>query len=159
MGLIARFKDRDAKAAQRQNSCARPITFEEFERMLASIPTPTTGCRRLAALLMGLWLSGFRLEESLVASGMKRRPFISTSYPPPAAADLRRGRKRPPRSNLADHAGLRRVSAADAGSGSTGAAVSHPGLRDQKTDDGEASGPSDLRDRQAGQDRGQQGRR
>ena len=47
----------------------RPITAEEFERMLAAAPAVRPqDADAWQHLLMGLWLSGFRLEESLVAS-------------------------------------------------------------------------------------------
>ena len=47
----------------------RPITAEEFERMIAVVPyVRPDDSEAWQRLLTGQWLSGFRLEESLVAS-------------------------------------------------------------------------------------------
>jgi integrase len=54
----------------------RPITAEEFDRMLAAVPRvrPADASTWLH-YLTGLWLSGLRLEESLVLSWDQDEPF------------------------------------------------------------------------------------
>jgi integrase len=54
----------------------RPITGEEFERMLTAVPkVRPTDADAWVHYLRGLWLSGLRLEESLVVSWDQDEPF------------------------------------------------------------------------------------
>jgi integrase len=54
----------------------RPITTEEFERMLAAVPQIRKGNALLwTRYVMGLWLSGLRLEESTILSWDDESPI------------------------------------------------------------------------------------
>ena len=54
----------------------RPLTLEEFERMLAAVPkVRPNDAPRWQHYLTGLWLSGLRLEESLIVSWDQDEPF------------------------------------------------------------------------------------
>ena len=55
----------------------RPITGEEFERMLAVVPkVRSRDSAQWVRLITGLWLSGLRLEESLALSWDQDEPFF-----------------------------------------------------------------------------------
>ena len=89
----------------------RPITAEEFERILEVVPKVRP--RDTAAwrhYLEGLWLSGLRLAESLVMSWEEDASIsIDLSGRRPPAADLRRGRERSPGPPAANDTGFRSV--------------------------------------------------
>jgi integrase len=77
----------------------RPITLEEFERMLGEVTgvVRTTGAAHWAFYLRGLWASGLRLSESLELywdRQDKLHPVLSGRYPMlRIPADLEKGNK------------------------------------------------------------------
>ena len=79
MGMLAKVPDlHSPKRIKGQTMMrGRPITAEEFDRMLAAVPkvrphdTPVW-----IRYLTGLWLSGLRLEESLILSWDQDAPFV-----------------------------------------------------------------------------------
>jgi len=78
----------------------RPITDEEFERMLAALPKIRKHNAPLwTHYLTGLWLSGLRLEESTILSWDDESPFPSTcrvGIPDCASTPRQRKAKGPP---------------------------------------------------------------
>jgi integrase len=78
VGLLAKVPKIDMpKAAKGQTLMrGRPITLEEFERMLTAVPkVRQRQPDRWQRYLRGLWLSGLRLGESLIVSWEVDAPF------------------------------------------------------------------------------------
>lgn len=70
------IKTKRAKGKKPTLMKGRPITGEEFERMLEKVPkVRPRDAGTWQHYLRGLWLSGLRLEESLVASWDEDAPF------------------------------------------------------------------------------------
>ena len=78
MGMLPKMPDfhMPKRAKGRNLMRGRPITAEEFERMLAATPkVRPQDAATWKQYLRGLWLSGLRLEESLVLSWDDDSPF------------------------------------------------------------------------------------
>jgi integrase len=78
VGLLPKVPDlHPPKKAKGQTLMrGRPITAEEFERMVAAVPkVRPQDSAAWVRYLTGLWLSGLRLEESLVLSWDQDEPF------------------------------------------------------------------------------------
>jgi len=78
MGMLPRVPDfhMPKRARGRTLMRGRPITAEEFERMLAEVPNVRPrDAEAWVHYLNGLWLSGLRLEESTVLSWDDDSPF------------------------------------------------------------------------------------
>jgi integrase len=78
MGMLPKVPDfhMPKKAKGRKLMRGRPITTEEFERMLAKVPdVRPKDTSAWVNYLNGLWLSGLRLEESTILSWDEDLPF------------------------------------------------------------------------------------
>jgi len=78
MGMLPKVPDMHApkKAKGQTLMRGRPITAEEFDRMLAVVPkVRPDDSAAWTRYLTGLWLSGLRLEESLALSWDQDEPF------------------------------------------------------------------------------------
>jgi integrase len=78
MGMLAKVPDlHPPKRTKGQTLMrGRPITAEEFDRMLAGVPKVRPRDSAVwTRYLTGLWLSGLRLEESLALSWDQDEPF------------------------------------------------------------------------------------
>ena len=78
MGLLASVPEihRPQAARGRKLMRGRPITGEEYDRMMAAVPkVRKTNVPLWTRYLTGLWLSGLRLEESTILSWDDDAPF------------------------------------------------------------------------------------
>ena len=79
MGFLPKLPEmhRPKRVKGRKLMRGRPITTEEFERMLEAVPkVRRSDPEPWQRYLTGLWLSGLRLEESLVVSWDDDAPFM-----------------------------------------------------------------------------------
>lgn len=80
MGMLPRMPDMHPPRRTKGQSLmrGRPITAEEFERMVAAVPKVRPhDAPAWVHYLTGLWLSGLRLEESLALSWDEDAPFYA----------------------------------------------------------------------------------
>jgi integrase len=87
MGLMPKAPDieRPKSVKGKKLMRGRPITGEEFDRMIAAVPkVRTDDAEEWVYYLRGLWLSGLRLSESMALSWDEGEPFavdFSGKYP------------------------------------------------------------------------------